>query len=105
MRADDVAVMFAIPVLDTIRLMASRVLQRRSPFEGDRDHLHHHLHRRIGWPRGLWLYLAMVGLPNLAALAWPGTGLVWLAVSVLIYVGVMLATRLQPGTADGRPAE
>jgi hypothetical protein len=47
----------------------------------------------------------MVGLPNLAALVWPGTGLVWLAVSVLIYVGVMLATRLQPGTADGRPAE
>jgi UDP-GlcNAc:undecaprenyl-phosphate GlcNAc-1-phosphate transferase len=105
MRADDVAVMFAIPVLDTIRLMATRVMQKRSPFEGDRDHLHHHLHARIGWPRGLWLYLAMVGLPNLAALAWPGTGLVWLAVSVSIYVGVMLATRLPVRTADGRPAE
>ncbi|MBC7520012.1 MAG: undecaprenyl/decaprenyl-phosphate alpha-N-acetylglucosaminyl 1-phosphate transferase [Sandarakinorhabdus sp.] len=105
MRADDVAVLFAIPVLDTIRLMATRVIQRRSPFEGDRDHLHHHLYARIGWPRGLWLYLAMVGLPNLAGLAWPGTGLVWLAVSVLIYVGVMLATRLPAGTADGRPAE
>ena len=56
MRADDVAVMFAIPVFDTIRLMISRVAQRRSPFEGDRDHLHHHLlcpHRVAGRPVGL----------------------------------------------------
>lgn len=105
MRADDVAVMFAIPVFDTVRLMVTRLLQRRSPFEGDRNHLHHHLHARIGWPRGLWVYLAMVGLPNLAALIWPGTGFVWLAVSFLIYVGVMLATRFPAGAADGRPAE
>jgi UDP-GlcNAc:undecaprenyl-phosphate/decaprenyl-phosphate GlcNAc-1-phosphate transferase len=105
MRADDVAVLFAIPVFDTIRLMATRIMQRRSPFEGDRNHLHHHLHARIGWPRGLWVYLAMVGLPNLAVLIWPGTGLLWLAVSLFIYVGVMLATRLPDSSIDGRPAE
>ncbi len=105
MRADDVAVMFVIPVLDTVRLMAVRVMQRRSPFEGDRNHLHHHLHERIGWPRGLWVYLAMVGLPNAAALLWPGTGLVWLAVSVLIYIGVMMATRASGTAVDGQPAE
>ena len=61
MRADDVAVMFAIPVFDTIRLMISRVAQRRSPFEGDRDHLHHHLYARIGWRAGLSVYLELVG--------------------------------------------
>jgi UDP-GlcNAc:undecaprenyl-phosphate GlcNAc-1-phosphate transferase len=105
MRADDVAVMFAIPVFDTIRLMVSRLLQRRSPFEGDRDHLHHHLHARIGWPLGLWVYLAMVGVPNLAALVWPGTGFVWLVVSFIVYVGVMMATRFPADAADGRPAE
>jgi UDP-GlcNAc:undecaprenyl-phosphate/decaprenyl-phosphate GlcNAc-1-phosphate transferase len=105
MRADDVAVMFAIPVFDTMRLMAVRVLQRRSPFEGDRDHLHHHLHARIGWPNGLWVYLAMVGLPNAAGLVWPGTGLAWLAASFLLYVAVMLATRFPAAAADGRPAE
>ena len=105
MRADDVAVMFVIPVLDTVRLMAVRVMQRRSPFEGDRNHLHHHLHDRIGWPRGLLMYLAMVALPNAAAVAWPGTGLLWLAVSILIYIGVMMATRLASTHASGRPAE
>lgn len=105
MRADDVAVMFAIPVLDTVRLMVARALQRRSPFEGDRNHLHHHLHARIGWPRGLWVYLAMVGLPNAAALIWPGTGLVWLAASCVIYAGVMTATRFPEAARDVRPAE
>jgi UDP-GlcNAc:undecaprenyl-phosphate GlcNAc-1-phosphate transferase len=105
MRADDVAVMFAIPVFDTIRLMTTRILQRRSPFQGDRDHLHHHLHSRIGWPRGLYVYLAMVALPNLAILVWPGTGLLWLGVSFAFYVGVMVATRFPSGSAASRPAE
>ena len=104
MRADDVAVMFAIPVFDTIRLMAVRIARRRSPFEGDRDHLHHHLHARIGWPTGLWIYMAMVGLPNLGALVWPGSGLVWLAVSFVAYVGVLKGTRFA-SEAAGRPAE
>jgi UDP-GlcNAc:undecaprenyl-phosphate/decaprenyl-phosphate GlcNAc-1-phosphate transferase len=105
MRADDVAVMFAMPVFDTIRLMTTRILQRRSPFEGDRDHLHHHLHARIGWPRGLYLYLAMVALPNLGVLVWPGTGLLWLGVSLLVYVVVIVTMRLPIGSAAGRPAE
>ncbi len=105
MRADDVAVLFAVPVFDTVRLMAARSLRRRSPFEGDRDHLHHHLHARIGWPRGLWVYLALVALPNVAVLLWPGTGLVWLLVSFLAYVAVLALTRFPEDSAAGRPAE
>ena len=94
MRADDVAVMFAVPVFDTIRLMVTRRLAGRSPFEGDRDHLHHHLHHRCGWPVGLGVYVALVALPNFAAVALPGTGLVWLAVSAACYVATLALTRL-----------
>jgi UDP-GlcNAc:undecaprenyl-phosphate/decaprenyl-phosphate GlcNAc-1-phosphate transferase len=105
MRADDVAVLFAIPVFDTIRLMTTRILQRRSPFEGDRDHLHHHLHARIGWPRGLYVYLAMVALPNLGGLLWPGSGLLWLGVSLLVYAAVIITMRFPAGSPESRPAE
>ncbi len=105
MRADDVAVMFAIPVFDTVRLMAVRIRQRRSPFEGDRNHLHHHLHASIGWPIGLWVYLALVALPNAAALLWPGSGVVWLLVAFLAYCGVMWATRYGDSGIAARPAE
>ena len=88
-RADDVVLMFAVPVLDTIRLLVVRSLQRRSPFAGGRDHLHHFLYARAGWPRGLWIYLALVGVPNAAAVAFPGTALVWLGVTAVAYVVVL----------------
>lgn len=93
MRADDVAVMFAIPVYDTIRLMVARKLSGRSMFEADRDHLHHHLHRSFGWPRGLFIYIAMVAVPNILALVFPGTGLVWLVAAAICYAVVLWMTR------------
>ncbi len=102
MFADDVTLLFAIPVFDTIRLMVTRIAGGRSPFHADRDHLHHHLFARIGWPRGLWVYLGMVALPNAAALVWRGTGFAWLAISFIAYGIVMAMTRFSPA---GRPAE
>ena len=102
MFADDVALLFAVPVFDTIRLMVARAAGGRSPFHADRDHLHHHLFARIGWPRGLWIYMAMVAGPNFAALIAPGTGLAWLVVSFVAYAAVMAVTRF---SAEGRPAE
>lgn len=105
MRADDVAVLFAIPVFDTVRLMAVRVRRGRSPFEGDRDHLHHHLHEWIGWPMGLMVYLLMVAAPNVWALVWPGTGLIWLVVSLLLYVGALSWARAAAIQIGARPAE
>ena len=85
LRADDLALMFAVPVFDTLRLIVKRGLQRRSPFAGDRDHFHHYLHRVYGWPGGLPWYLGLVALPNLAAALLPGTAPVWLAVTFVLY--------------------
>ena len=93
LRADDIAVMFAVPVFDTIRLMVVRLRAGRSPFEGDRNHLHHHLHRHLGWPRGLVLYLALVAGPNLGAVLLPGTGAAWLGITLLAYTLVFQQTR------------
>ena len=97
MRADDVAVLFAIPVFDTLRLMAVRIAAGNSPFMPDRDHLHHRLHHRWGWPAGLGIYVVLVAVPNFGALALPGTGGVWLFVSALGYVAVMLRSRTPVG--------
>lgn len=95
-RADDVALLFAVPVFDTVRLMVVRLARRQSPFEGDRDHLHHHLYARLGWPRGLWVYLSLVGLPNVAALLLPQTGWLWLLLTAVTYGAVIRATTLTP---------
>lgn len=54
--ADELVMLFAVPVGDSFRLTYKRVRQGRSPMSADRDHLHHHLEDRFGWPVGLIVY-------------------------------------------------
>ena len=103
MAADDVALLFAIPVFDTIRLVAARWASGRSPFTGGRDHLHHYIYACLGWPQGLVVYLALVALPNAGALIWPGTAMAWLLASFIAYGIVLVTTRA--AVAEGAPAE
>jgi UDP-GlcNAc:undecaprenyl-phosphate/decaprenyl-phosphate GlcNAc-1-phosphate transferase len=103
MAADDVALLFAVPVFDTIRLMVARFIGGRSPFDGDRDHLHHHIHARLGWPHGLAVYIALVAVPNAGSMLWHGTSLLWLALTFVAYAGVIVAMRVPQ--AQGSPAE
>jgi UDP-GlcNAc:undecaprenyl-phosphate/decaprenyl-phosphate GlcNAc-1-phosphate transferase len=61
--ADELMVLFAVPVLDSFRLSYKRIRQGRSPMSADRDHLHHHLQRRFGWPAGLIIYWLIALVP------------------------------------------
>jgi UDP-GlcNAc:undecaprenyl-phosphate GlcNAc-1-phosphate transferase len=54
--ADELVVLFAVPVGDSFRLTYKRWRQGRSPMSADRDHLHHHLQDKFGWPIGLLVY-------------------------------------------------
>ncbi|MBG6236426.1 UDP-N-acetylmuramyl pentapeptide phosphotransferase/UDP-N-acetylglucosamine-1-phosphate transferase [Pedobacter sp. CAN_A7] len=40
--------LFMVPFYDTVRVFISRLLNRKSPFKGDRNHIHHRL-RQLGW--------------------------------------------------------
>lgn len=64
--ADELVLLFAVPVLDSFRLTFVRVKQGRSPMSADRNHLHHLLQDKFGWPLGLIIYLAIAVLPALA---------------------------------------
>ncbi len=96
MRADDVALIFAIPVFDTLRLIVWRSMQGKSPFTPGRDHLHHYLYARWGWPRPLPWLLALVAVPNLAAVAFPGTALVWLVLTFFAYFALLWFATVEP---------
>lgn len=90
--AEHVMLLFIVPVLDTLRLITARALRGGSPFAADRDHLHHHIAYRFGWPRGLAVYLALVAVPNAAALAAPALTLPIVALSAAAYVAVLVLT-------------
>lgn len=68
---DMVALWFLIPVVDCLRVMLLRIVAGRSPFAADRTHLHHVLWRLMPWRWGLPLYLSLIAVPALLALAEP----------------------------------
>jgi len=96
MRADDVALIFAIPVFDTLRLIVWRTAQGKSPFTPGRDHLHHYLHARWGWPRPLALLLVLVAVPNALAVLFPGTALLWLVFTFVAYFALIWFATVEP---------
>lgn len=67
--ADELMALFAIPVADSFRLTYVRLRQGRSPMSADRNHLHHHLQDRFGWPAGLLVYLVIALLPAAALMS------------------------------------
>lgn len=61
--ADELVLLFLVPVVDSFRLTFTRWKQGRSPMSADRDHLHHHLQDKFGWPSGLVIYWCISFIP------------------------------------------
>lgn len=87
-----------VPVVDTLRVMITRLLHDRSPMAADRNHLHHRLKRRWDATQSLVIYLGMAGVPSLVAAIWPTTTEVMLTFVVAGYCGILWLTR-RPVTA------
>ena len=77
---ETVIVWFFIPVADCLRLMITRKLRGRSPFDGGRDHFHHRLINSIGERRSAATYVAAVAASSLCATLAPRFALVFLCV-------------------------
>lgn len=55
-----------VPLLDTLRVFAIRILHRRSPFSPDRNHIHHLLLDRGFSHRAITIFLVAVNLAVVA---------------------------------------
>ena len=93
LHAQTVALWFWLPVVDCLRLMTTRLLSAKSPFEGDRDHLHHILLRLLPHRYALLSYLTLLGLPALAAEFNPLAGQFVLVGCALVYGALVSAPR------------
>lgn len=65
MSADLPLVWFWLPVVDCVRLVGRRLLSGRSPFAGDRNHIHHILMEYMSRRRSLVVYLLMLAAPGI----------------------------------------
>ena len=85
---------FAIPFLDAIRLLFGRIVEGKSPFSGDRDHLHHLIYDSVSDRKvGLVFYMAMVSFPIWWAHCFPNFTLTILLIVSGFYIA--LITRLK----------
>jgi UDP-GlcNAc:undecaprenyl-phosphate/decaprenyl-phosphate GlcNAc-1-phosphate transferase len=94
--AEEIMLLFGLPVLDSFRLTYSRLRRGQSPMAGDRDHLHHHLQDKFGWPQGLIAYLLLALMPSILGFIGTIPPSTSLALMFLLYTGIILATRNAP---------
>lgn len=106
---------FALPLFDFFSSMVRRILDGRSPFHGDSDHLHHVLRRSGHSSRRVALiillsgtFLAAVGIGAYFAGIPDGTMfVVWLATGVAYHVifgsGLVVRRRMMPRDAQSQP--
>ena len=64
--------LISIPVLDTLRVMLVRLLNRKSPFSADTNHLHHILFKNYGTKKTLIIY-----------------GLIFISTNVMSYLNIV----------------
>lgn len=91
--ADIVALWFLVPILDCLRLMMTRILAGRSPFNSDRSHLHHILNDLMPWSRALIVYQLLVAVPAGLAYFFPDKTLIWALSTVVIYSLLIIIAR------------
>jgi UDP-GlcNAc:undecaprenyl-phosphate GlcNAc-1-phosphate transferase len=85
-----------VPVVDCLRVMATRALHGRSPFKADENHLHHRLARQWRWPICLGIYLGLVVLPGATAALWPSLSLAMILVTLSGYAGLLALSGAVP---------
>lgn len=81
---------FAIPMLDCLRLLVTRLLYKRRPSSRDNNHIHHHLQNAFGWQSSLIAYLGVVGAASLVATLYPRWALVCALASAALYFGFII---------------
>lgn len=96
----EAVLLFLIPVLDMGRLIVVRLAGSHSPLKPDSRHLHHLLDSAIGWTRGWFVYMALVGMPLLAYQLLPVRGVPLILGACLLYgVVIFLCTKRRPDAA------
>lgn len=61
---EEIFLLFCIPGIDMFRLFIIRILNKKNPFKGDKNHFHHLLKNRIGssWSIVVYFLLILIGL-------------------------------------------
>lgn len=93
--AQTVAMWFWLPVVDCLRLMIKRMAAMRSPFAGDRDHIHHALLSLMRPSYATMVYLLLLGLPGFVTILSLAAGAIALLGCLIAYVVLIYGRRTE----------
>jgi UDP-GlcNAc:undecaprenyl-phosphate/decaprenyl-phosphate GlcNAc-1-phosphate transferase len=94
LQAETILVWFFLPVVDCLRVIAARLLKRRSPFRGGKDHFHHILADVFGTRRALYVYAGCLLVTSAAAALAPSSSLYILVGLTAACLGFVAARRV-----------
>ncbi|MDB3873576.1 hypothetical protein N9317_06005, partial [Pelagibacteraceae bacterium] len=88
-----IVLIFLIPGLDMMRLFIFRLLNKKNPFEGDNDHLHHFFLKKFGLNKALVIYFVMLIIPSLLGIFI--NVLTSLVTSVIAYTAIIILLKIK----------
>lgn len=92
--AETLLVWFAMPVVDCLRVIAARLLRRRSPLKGGKDHFHHILADVFGRRRAFYVYVVTIFSTSALAAFFPRSSFYLLLTLTATCVGFVTARRV-----------
>ena len=84
-----------VPVFDTLRVMTTRILKRKSPFHPDKTHLHH-MFIRLGYSHAATT-LAILILNFFVVLCWWISYMAGCSIDVQLYIVLVLSILITSG--------
>ena len=91
LKPETLLVWFALPVIDCVRVIATRILRGRSPLRGGKDHFHHVLAEIFGKKRAFYGYASLIFSTSLAAALAPAFAIDLLIGLTAVCVGFVTA--------------
>ena len=66
--AENILILFIVPVLDMVRLFFERLINKKSPSTADKNHLHHYLIEKFSKKKALFVYFLSANIPILISI-------------------------------------
>lgn len=84
--AEQIFILFMIPGLDMMRLFIERILKKKDPFSGDRNHLHHYLLNRNSLKKTLIIYFLLMLIPIILKFYLTISSIIIILITTFVYI-------------------
>jgi UDP-GlcNAc:undecaprenyl-phosphate/decaprenyl-phosphate GlcNAc-1-phosphate transferase len=92
--AESITIIFLIPVIDMLRLFFERLINKKSPYLGDNNHLHHYLIKKFNHKSALVIYFMSLNIPIIFSLYTSINKLLIILVVILIYLAFIIKYKI-----------